>query len=136
MKCSIYNCDKDGELKHYPGPVPVSSAFCNRHYEILSRGYDPSSEADYLYFKGPTERHDTYSDVMAYYEFHGIWCTRQIDEFDGKVLGAKRSDEWGSVCEVPLIDIDPNDKDYPLFSISKDEFEKLWSKSENVQEND
>lgn len=129
MKCSILNCEKDGELKHYPGPVPVTSSFCNEHYELLSKGYDPSVKADFLYFKGPSERHDTYSDVLAYYEFHGIWCTRQIDVFDGKSLRSKRSEEWAEVCEVPLIDIDQNDKDFPLYSISKQEFEDVWSVS-------
>ena len=129
MICSIQNCKKEGKLRHYPGPVPVSDIFCDEHYEILSRGYDPSVDAEFQYYKGPTEREDTYSEVIAYYEFHGIWCTRQIEMFDDKILKYIRTDEWASVCEVPLIDIDLNDENYPLFKTSKEEFELFWDKA-------
>ncbi len=125
LRCSI--CGNPGVLRHYPGPVPVSSVYCDMHYSLLQRGYDPTVVARYQYFRGPTERADTYSDVMAWYEYHGQWCTRQIEQFEDKTYKASRDSEWAKVSECPLIEIDKNDPDFPLTEISRDEFESLWS---------
>lgn len=124
LPCSI--CGQPGKLRHYPGPVPVSSTYCDEHYALLQRGYDETIDAPYRYFTGPTERDDTDSDVTAFYEFHGEWCVRQVEQFDGNTYKSERDEDWATVCEIPLMEIDLNDPDYPLSEITKADFERVW----------
>jgi len=126
--CSI--CGRPGKVRHDPRPVPVTSAYCEKHYKLLQGGYDRSTVASYRYFTGPTERDDTYSDVTAFYEFHGEWCVRQVEQYDGHSYRSERvDDDWGSVCEALLCEIPMNDPNYPLKEIGKTDFESAWDAS-------
>lgn len=123
LLCKI--CGKPGKLQH--DPVPLSCAYCDEHCEIIAGGYDESIDAPYCYFKTPTERLDTCSDATAWYEYHGIWCVRQVEKFDGKTYKSKRDGKWAAVSELALIEIDLNDPDFPSTEISKEEFEAVWA---------
>ncbi len=124
LSCPI--CGRPGKLQGYPAPVPVSSSYCDEHYAFIQRGYDETIDAPYRYYKAPTERLDTCSEVTAWYEYHGEWCVRQIEQFDDKTYKAKRDGNWATVSELPLMEIDLDHPVFPSTEISKEEFEAMW----------
>jgi len=127
-------CGEPGHARHYPGPVPVTAAYCHRHYDELARSYHPEDWApdDKRYFKSPTERLDTMKPVTAFYEFHGNWCVRQVEVIGTgeRIFRSARDEGWARVCEMPLSQIPTDDPHFPLSTSSREEFEQLWAKAE------
>ena len=122
LPCCI--CSMPGTLREHPY-LPGMNYFCDEHYQFLVEGYDPAIDAPFLYLTAPAERPDTDSHVTGFYEYHGKWCLRRINQFDDNLFRASRVGAYWSAGDAPL-DID-NLNRVGFREIEKSEFETRWN---------
>lgn len=116
-------CSLPGTVREHPY-LGGQYYFCDEHYQFLAEGYQSEIEAPFLYVRCPAERPDTDSPVIGFYEYHGKWCLRRVNQFDGNSYRAARNGRHWAGADAPL-DIDTLNR-VGFRKIPKSEFEKHW----------